>query len=88
MPRFAANLGFLFPEIPFTERFGAASAAGFAAVEFAQPYSWDARELAELVLGLGISHSRTAYAKPNVPKIGMLNAMMDAAREADPGLGK
>lgn len=49
MPRFAANLGFLFPEQPFTERFGAAAAAGFAAVEFAQPYSYDARELAELL---------------------------------------
>jgi len=54
MPRFAANLGFLFPEFPFTERFGAAAAAGFAAVEFAQPYAWDARELAELLEANGL----------------------------------
>jgi hydroxypyruvate isomerase len=33
MPRFAANLGFLFTERPLIERFGAAAAAGFRAVE-------------------------------------------------------
>jgi hydroxypyruvate isomerase len=55
MPRFAANLGFLFPEHPFTERFGAAAAAGFGAVEFAQPYPYDARELAELLEANGLA---------------------------------
>ncbi|MBL0142939.1 MAG: TIM barrel protein [Betaproteobacteria bacterium] len=54
MPRFAANLGFLFPEHPFTGRFGAAASAGFKAVEFAQPYAWDARELAELLKANGL----------------------------------
>ena len=54
MPRFAANLGFLFPEHPFPERFGAAAAAGFRAVEFAQPYAWDSRELAELLEANGL----------------------------------
>jgi len=54
MPRFAANLGFLFPECPFTERFGAAASAGFGAVEFAQPYGWDPRELAELLEANGL----------------------------------
>ena len=29
MPRFAANLGYLFTECPLIERFGAAAAAGF-----------------------------------------------------------
>ena len=29
MPRFAANLGYLFAERPLIERFGAAAAAGF-----------------------------------------------------------
>jgi hydroxypyruvate isomerase len=33
MPRIAANLGYLFTERPFMERFGAAAAAGFSAVE-------------------------------------------------------
>ena len=38
MPRFAANLGHLFTEHPLIERFGAAAAAGFAAVELQFPY--------------------------------------------------
>ncbi len=54
MPRFAANLGFLFPELPFPERFGAAAAAGFAAVEFAQPWDLEAREIAELLEANGL----------------------------------
>lgn len=33
MPRFAANLGYLFTERPLIERFGAAAAAGFRAIE-------------------------------------------------------
>jgi 2-dehydrotetronate isomerase len=38
MPRFAANLSMLFTERPFLERFGAAAAAGFRAVEVQEPY--------------------------------------------------
>jgi hydroxypyruvate isomerase len=38
MPRFAANLGYLFTERPLIERFGAAAAAGFKAVELQFPY--------------------------------------------------
>ena len=38
MPRFAANLGHLFAERPLIERFGAAAAAGFGAVELLFPY--------------------------------------------------
>ena len=38
MPRFAANLGHLFTERPLIERFGAAAAAGFSAVELQFPY--------------------------------------------------
>ena len=45
MPRFCANLGFLFTEVPFLERFEAAARAGFAGVEFAAPYEYDAAEL-------------------------------------------
>jgi hydroxypyruvate isomerase len=54
MPRFAANLGFLFAERAFPERFGAAAAAGFSAVEFARPYAHDPRELAELLEANGL----------------------------------
>lgn len=38
MPRFAANLSMMFTELPFLERFGAAAAAGFDAVEYLFPY--------------------------------------------------
>jgi len=38
MPRFAANLACLFTELPAIERFGAAAAAGFDAVELLFPY--------------------------------------------------
>ena len=47
MPKFCANLGFLFPEHPFIERFAAAAEAGFRAVEFPYPYDHDAEELIE-----------------------------------------
>jgi hydroxypyruvate isomerase len=36
--RFDANLGFLFTEVPFEQRFERAAAAGFAAVEYPSPY--------------------------------------------------
>jgi hydroxypyruvate isomerase len=38
MPRFAANTAYLFSDRPLIERFGAAAAAGFAAVEGQFPY--------------------------------------------------
>jgi 2-dehydrotetronate isomerase len=38
MPRFAANLAYLFTEQPLLQRFAAAAAAGFTAVELQAPY--------------------------------------------------
>ncbi|TAM84976.1 hydroxypyruvate isomerase [bacterium] len=38
MPKLCANLSFLFTEQPMDERFAAAAAAGFDAVEFPSPY--------------------------------------------------
>ena len=40
MPQFAANLHYLFTELPFLERFEVAAAAGFKAVEFQVPYDY------------------------------------------------
>jgi hydroxypyruvate isomerase len=45
MPRFCANIGFLFAEMPFLDRFDAAARAGFTAVEYAVPYDYPAAEL-------------------------------------------
>ncbi|WP_338758766.1 hydroxypyruvate isomerase [Massilia sp. METH4] len=45
MPKFAANLTLLFTELPFLDRFAAARAAGFDAVECQFPYDHDATEI-------------------------------------------
>jgi 2-dehydrotetronate isomerase len=45
MPRFAANLSFLYPELDFLDRFEAAARDGFEGVEYLFPYPYDAREL-------------------------------------------
>jgi hydroxypyruvate isomerase len=45
MPHFAANLTFLFTELPFLDRFSAAHAAGFHTVEFMSPYDFDLGEI-------------------------------------------
>ena len=46
MPRFAANLSLLYADLPFLERFAAAAACGFGAVEYQFPYAQDRRDLA------------------------------------------
>ncbi|MFD0647987.1 TIM barrel protein [Streptomyces malaysiensis] len=45
MPRFAANLSMMYTEHDFLDRFAAASADGFEAVEYLFPYPYDATEL-------------------------------------------
>lgn len=45
MPRFAANLTMLYGEHEFLDRFAAAAADGFTAVEYLFPYDHPAREL-------------------------------------------
>lgn len=55
MPKFAANLSFLFTEHAFRERFHLASAAGFQGVEYLFPYEWSAHDLAECLSSADIS---------------------------------
>jgi hydroxypyruvate isomerase len=47
MPRFAANLTWLFTEYDFLERFDAAAECGFEAVEVLFPYDHPAEAIAE-----------------------------------------
>jgi hydroxypyruvate isomerase len=47
MPKLAANLNYLFQELPFLDRFGAAAAAGFRGVECLFPYEAPAAAIAE-----------------------------------------
>jgi hydroxypyruvate isomerase len=46
MPKFAANLSFLFADAPFPERFQRAAAAGFQGVEYLFPYDCPASDVA------------------------------------------
>jgi len=55
MPRFAANLGYLFTEHDFLDRFAAARRAGFAAVEFASPYAYPPQEIAMRLIDNGLA---------------------------------
>ena len=54
MPKFAANLTMMFNELPFLERFDAAAAAGFGAVEFLFPYDYPAQALRDRLDGNGL----------------------------------
>lgn len=54
MPKFAANLSMMFNELPFLERFEAAAAEGFTAVEFLFPYDYPAELLAEQLHSNGL----------------------------------
>ena len=49
MPRFSANLGYLWKELPLPEAVLAARKAGFEAVEFHEPYNYPAEEIREVL---------------------------------------
>ncbi|MET0409278.1 MAG: 2-oxo-tetronate isomerase [Hyphomicrobium sp.] len=54
MPKFAANLSLLFNELTFLDRFEAAAAAGFEAVEFMFPYEFEAEDIAARLKANGL----------------------------------
>jgi 2-dehydrotetronate isomerase len=54
MPRFAANLSLLYNEHAFLDRFAAAAADGFDAVEYLFPYAFDAQVLARRLSDHGL----------------------------------
>jgi len=54
MPRFAANLSFMFYEHPFLDRIDAAAEAGFAFVEFLFPYDYSVDVLAQRMQRAGV----------------------------------
>jgi hydroxypyruvate isomerase len=57
MPRFAANLSFMFQEVPFLDRFEAAAKAGFSAVEFLFPYENEPAEIAARLKANGLTQA-------------------------------
>jgi hydroxypyruvate isomerase len=74
MPRFSANLGFLFTELPELDRIPAAASAGFKAVEMHWPYQVPASEM------------RRALMQSNMTMLG-LNTPVGNAAAGDFGLG-
>lgn len=54
MPRFAANLSFLYGELDFLDRFAAAAADGFGGVEFLFPYEHPAAAIAGRLQAAGL----------------------------------
>jgi 2-dehydrotetronate isomerase len=54
MPRFAANLSMLYPELDFMDRFEAAARDGFRAVEYLFPYAYPPAELASRLKSNGL----------------------------------
>jgi len=74
MPKFAANLSMLFSELPFLDRFAAAAAAGFRAVEFQAPYySHPIEEVARAARAAGLP-------------VVLFNAPMGDAKKGERGL--
>ncbi len=54
MPKFAANLSWLYTELPFFDRFEAAARDGFRGVEFLFPYEHSAVEIRSALLANGL----------------------------------
>ena len=54
MPKFAANLSMLYPELPFLDRFQAAAQDGFKAVEYLFPYAFESHEIATRLKAHGL----------------------------------
>jgi 2-dehydrotetronate isomerase len=57
MPKFAANLSFLFTELPFLDRFEAAAKVGFKAVEYLSPFDYPAEDLRAALKSNGLTQA-------------------------------
>lgn len=57
MPRFAANLSFLFQDIDFLDRFEVARSLGFGAVEYLFPYDYASGDIADRLNANGLQQA-------------------------------
>ena len=55
MPRFSANLSFLFQDLPFYERLDAAADNGFRGVEYMSPYDYEVGEIKRRLRANGLT---------------------------------
>lgn len=72
--RFAANLSMMYPDRPFLDRFEAAAADGFEAVEYLFPYAYPAPEIRARLLAHGLQQVLF-----NTPPGGLEPSQCDAA---------
>jgi hydroxypyruvate isomerase len=86
MPKFSANLSFLYPDLAFLDRFAAAAGDGFPAVEYLGPYNHTPQEVADTLAANGLEQALF-----NLPfgdwaggerGIGCLPGRVDAFRES------
>jgi hydroxypyruvate isomerase len=85
MPRLAANLSTLFTEVPFLQRFDAAKAAGFPAVECQFPYDVAAEEIAAKLEATGLEWV-LFNAPPGAPGERGIASLPGREREFDAGI--
>ncbi|MDP2781445.1 hydroxypyruvate isomerase [Devosia sp.] len=57
MPKFSANISFLYADLPFLDRFAAAAKDGFQAVEYVGPYDLPAAEVAAALNTHGLTQA-------------------------------
>lgn len=86
----AANLKWLFTELPFTDRFRAAAEAGFSAVELPAPYQTPVAELRTLLAdnGLRAVLLNTPQGAPGTPTAGGLACLPEHVPEFQAGVDR
>jgi hydroxypyruvate isomerase len=57
LPKFSANLSFLYADLPFLDRIAAAAADGFPAVEYVGPYDHEPEEVAAELQSAGVEQA-------------------------------
>ncbi|WP_296423198.1 TIM barrel protein [Yoonia sp.] len=81
MPKFCANLTWLFTEMPFLERFAAAKDAGFDAVEVLFPYDVNAQDIVHALSRCGLKMALINCPPPNYTGGDPGNAAVPGAQE-------
>ncbi len=87
MPRFAANLSFLYAELPFLDRFEAAASDGFTGVEFMSPYEHEASEIDARLKAHGLAQVLFNTPAGGLERVGMARAWEagERGRACQPG---
>lgn len=83
---YSAHIGYLFTELPLSERAAAAARAGFDAVEYPAPYAVPAEEMAKWLKSAGLSYTQFGLYSGDANKgekgIGIFPARRDEFRRS------